>query len=119
MSLKQMLANRKTGKPLLTGSDVPATTKSFTITAAAIRESPAPFSAPAIIDLKSPIYGKGAWAVNKVNMKTLIDDYGEDETALVGKKIKLEVVPVENPRTKEMVRGLRVVGKKKAKKKAA
>src|SRR6266851_703690 len=111
MSLKQMLANRKTGKSLLTGSDLPATTKSITITVAAIRESPAAFSAPAIIDLKSPICGKSAWGVNKTNMKTLIEHYGEDETKLVGKKIPLEVVSVENPKTKEMVRSLRVIAK--------
>lgn len=119
MSLKQMLANRRAGKPLLTGSDVPATTKSITITVIAIRESPAPFNAPAIIDFKPPVNGKSAWAVNKTNMSMLIEDYGEDEANFVGKKITLEVISVQNPKTKEMVRGLRVVAKKKGKKKAA
>lgn len=119
MSLKQILANRRTGKSLLTGSDVPATTKSITITVVAIRESPAAFSAPAIIDFKPPINGKSAWAVNKTNMKLLIESYGEDEADLVGRKIRLEVISVENPKTKELVRSLRVVAKNKGKKKAA
>jgi hypothetical protein len=119
MSLKQILANRRTGKSLLTGSDIPATTKSITITVVAIRESPAAFSAPAIIDFKPPINGKSAWAVNKTNMKLLIESHGEDEADLVGRKIALEVISVENPKTKEMVRSLRVVAKKKGKKKAA
>ena len=119
MSLKQMLASRKAGKSLLTGSDVPASTKSITITIAAIREAPATFSAPAIIEFKSPICGKGAWGVNKTNMKLLIEDYGEDETKLVGKKIQLKVVTVENPKTKQMVRSLRVISRKKGKAKAA
>ena len=72
------------------------------------RESPEGFNSPAIIDLEKPVYGKAAWAVNKTNMKMLIKDHGDDETELVGKKIKLEVIPVRNPKTGGMVRSLAV-----------
>jgi hypothetical protein len=108
MSLKKMLANRINGPALLHGSDVPVGTKSISITVAGIRESPDGFNAPAIIDLKKPMYGKTALGVNKTNLKMLIKHFGEDETKLVGKKIKLEVVPVRNPQTGEMVPGLAV-----------
>ncbi|PYV66421.1 MAG: hypothetical protein DMG97_29600 [Acidobacteria bacterium] len=64
---------------LLKGSDVPAGTKSITIAVARIRESPETFNAPAIIDLKKPIYGKSAWAVNKTNLKAIIKKFGDDE----------------------------------------
>ena len=69
MTLKQMLDKRSNGKAgsLLKGSDVPPGTKSITIGVAAIRESPEGFGAPAIIDLKTPVYGKSAWPVNKTN----------------------------------------------------
>src|ERR1700730_741356 len=50
-----------------------------------------------------PVYDKSAWAVNKTNLNVIIKDHGEDETKLVGKKIKLEVVSVRNPKIGEMV----------------
>ena len=110
MSLKMMLNNRSTGQAgaLLSGSDVPDGTKTITIVVAGIRESPEGFSAPAIIDLKTPLYGKSAWAVNKTNMKMLIKLFGEDERKLVGKKIRLEVISVRNPQTGDIVPSLAV-----------
>ena len=41
-------------------------------------------------------------------MKMLIKFYGDDETKLVGKKIKLEVIKVRNPQTGELVSSLAV-----------
>jgi hypothetical protein len=105
-----MLENRRSGQAgaLLKGSDVPAGTKSIIIAVAAIRESPETFSAPAIIDLKRPIYGKSAWAVNKTNLKAIIKKFGDDGKKLVGKKIKLEITSVPNPQTGELVPSLAV-----------
>lgn len=110
MNLKQMLDKRGGGQaaPLLNGSDVPVGTNSITITVAGIRESPEGFTAPAIIDLKKPVYGKSAWAVNKTNMKAIIKRFGDDATKLVGQKIRLEVVQVLNPQSGEIVRSLAV-----------
>jgi hypothetical protein len=110
MTLKQMLDKRSNGKAgsLLNGSDVPAGTKSITIVVAEIRESPEGFGAPAIIDLKTPICGKSAWAVNKTNLRTLIKTFGEDKEQLVGKKVKLEIISVRNPQTGEIGPGLAV-----------
>jgi hypothetical protein len=112
MSLKRMLASRSNGPALLNGSDVPVGTESITITVAGIRESPDGFDAPAIVDLKKPVYEKSAWALNKTNLKAIIKDHGEDETKLVGKTIKLEIISVRNPKTGEMVRSLAVTPKK-------
>jgi hypothetical protein len=110
MTLKTMLDKRSTGQAgaLLNGSDVPAGTKSITIEVAGIREAPEGFNAPAIIDLKKPVYGKTAWAVNKTNLKALIKLFGGDEQKLVGRKIKLEIIAVRNPQTGEIVPSLAV-----------
>jgi hypothetical protein len=108
MNLKSLLESRKTGQsaPLLKGSDIPEGTKSITIEVAGVRESPDGFGAPVILDLKKPINGKQAWAVNITNMKALIKRFGDDANALVGRKIKLELSLVHNPQTGEMVRSL-------------
>jgi hypothetical protein len=110
MSLSTMLQKRSNSQAgsLLTGSDIPAGTKTIMIEVAAVRESPEGFSAPVILDLKKPIYGKSAWAVNKTNLKMLIKWLGEDEQKLVGKKIKLEIISVRNPQTGEIVPSLAV-----------
>ena len=72
MSLKTMLQNRGTGEAgaLLNSSDIPAGTKTVTIEIAEIRESPEGFTAPAIAQLKKPIFGKSAWAINKSRLTT-------------------------------------------------
>jgi hypothetical protein len=110
MSLRTMLDRRSTGQAgaLLNGSDIPVGTKSITIVVAGFRESPEGFNSPGIIDLKRPVYGKTAWAVNKTNMKAIIKLFGDDERKLVGKKIKLEVISVRNPQTGEIVPSLAV-----------
>jgi|SRR5713226_233600 hypothetical protein len=108
MSLKNMLDKRSNGPALLNGSDVPVGTKSINITVAAIRESPEGFGAPAIIDFKTPLHGKSGWAVNKTNMKAIIKVFGDDETKLAGKKIKLEIISVRNPQTGDIVPSLAV-----------
>ena len=108
MSLKRMLDNRSNGRSLLTGSDVPTGTKSVAIVVAAIRESPEEFSAPAIIDLKTAVHGKEAWAVNKTNLKAIIKGFGDDPQKLAGKKIKLEIISVRNPQTGDIVPSLAV-----------
>lgn len=110
MTLKQMLDKRSNGRAgsLLNGSDVPAGTKSITIVVAGIRDSPDGFGAPAIIDFKTPIFGKSAWAVNKTNLRALIELVGEDEQKLVGKKIRLDVISARNPQTGDIVPSLAV-----------
>jgi CTP:molybdopterin cytidylyltransferase MocA len=110
MTLSSMLKKRSTGEAgeLINSSDIPDGTKTVTIVIAAIRESPEDFNAPAIIDFEKPIFGKPSLAVNKTNMKMLIKLHGDDETKLVGKKIKLEVIKVRNPQTGEFVSSLAV-----------
>src|SRR6266700_4529668 len=112
MSLKTLL-DKSTGEGggLINGSDFPAGTKTLTITVATIRKSPDGFGAPAIIDLKTPVYGKAAWPVNKTNLKALIKLFGEDESSFVGRKVKLEVISVRNPQSGDIVPGLAVCPK--------
>lgn len=110
MSLKTLLDNRRTGQAgtLLHGSDVPEGTKSFTIEVAGVREAPEGFGALVILDLKKPVYGKTAWAVNMTNLEVIRKLFGDDEEELVGQKIKLDVKLVRNPKSGEMVRSLAV-----------
>ena len=110
MTLTRMLSSRRNGKAgsLLNGSDVPDGTKTIAIVVAAIRESPEGFDSPAIVDLKTPVCGKSAWAVNKTNLRALIKLSGDDEQNLVGRKIKLEIISVRNPQTGEIVPSLAV-----------
>lgn len=111
MSIKKLLASRTTGPSLLTGSDVPPGTKSITIEIANIREAPDSFSAPLIAELKKPINGKGAWAMNKTNAKVAAKLFGDDEKEWIGKKVKLEIISVRNPQTGEIVPSLAVSSK--------
>lgn len=110
MSLQELLDKRAKGQggALLHGSDIPPGTKSVTITVVAARESPDGFEAPIILDFKPPINGKSSWAVNKSNSKMLMKLFGDDEKTLVGRKIRLEVVSVRNPKSGEIVRSLAV-----------
>ena len=108
MSLKKLLASRRTGPSLLTGSDIPEGTKSITIEIAAIREAPNRFSAPLIIELKKPIYERSEWAVNITNAQALGNLLGDEETAWVGKKVKLDLISVRNPQSGKIVPSLAV-----------
>jgi hypothetical protein len=110
MSLRTWLEKHSNGQAgsLLNGSDIPAGTKTIMIEIAAVRESPEGFTAAVIFDLKKPIYGKSAWAVNETNLNMVIKLFGDDEQKLVGKKIRLEVISVRNPQTGEIVPGFAV-----------
>ena len=116
MSLSMWLQKRSNGQAgsLLNGSDVPVGTKTVVIEVAGVRESPEGFGAPVILDLKKPVYGKLAWAVNRTNLKMLIKQFGQDEENLIGKRIKLEVISVRNPQTGEIVPSLAVSLKQSA-----
>lgn len=105
-----MLESRRSGQAgaLLKGSDVPVGITIITIVIEEVRQSPDDFNAPVILVLKKPIYGKSAWAVNKTNLKMLIKLFGDNPERLIGKKIKLVVITVQNPQSGEMVRSLAV-----------
>lgn len=109
-SLKVMLESRRSGQAgaLLKGSDVPDGTTTITIVIEEVRQAPDEFNAPVIIGFKKPLYGKNAWAVNKTNLKTLIRLFGDNVEKLIGKKVKLVIVTVQNPQTGDMVRSLAV-----------
>jgi len=109
-TLTVMLESRRSGQAgaLLKGSDVPEGTTTITIVIEEVRQSPEGFNAPIIVGLKKPIHGKSAWAVNKTNLKMLIKLFGDNPEKLIGKKLKLVVITVQNPQTGEMVRSLAV-----------
>jgi len=110
MGLKDMLDARSNGQAgnLLKGSDVPARVKSLKIVVDQIRPAPDGFTAPAIIDFKTEVYGANAWAVNKTNLKAIMKHFGDDEKKLRGKKITLDVISVRNPQSGDVVPSLAV-----------
>jgi hypothetical protein len=109
-SLKTMLESRRSGQvgALLKGSDVPDGTTTITIVIAEVRQAPDEFNAPVIVTFKKAVHGKSAWAVNKTNLKMLIKLFGDNVEKLIGKKVKLVIITVQNPQTGDMVRSLAV-----------
>jgi hypothetical protein len=107
MSVKSILEKR-CPKTLLTGSDLPEEMRFVDIEIAGYYESPEEFSAPIIFVLKEAVFGKTEWAANRSNLKIIIRLFGDDEKSLVGKRIRLEVIKVRNPKTLEIVRSLAV-----------
>lgn len=114
-SLKEQFA-KKSGDavPLLHGSDLPAKVSSVMIKVKDLREAPDNFASIGIIDLDGEIFGKGAWAVNKTNMRALMEKFGFDDdmefsavaSKIRGKKLTLSKVMVNDPKQKKMVPSL-------------
>jgi hypothetical protein len=108
MDAQALLARRKSKKSgaLLKGADVPATVKSVKIEISEFREAPPGFDAPGICGLKKPAYERTAWAVNQTNLQLLIALLGPDTDKWVGKTVRLDLVPMTNPKTGAIVRSL-------------
>jgi hypothetical protein len=108
MNAETLLERRRSRKSgaLLKGADVPATVKSIKIEIAEVREAPPGFDAPAICGLKKPVYDRTAWAVNQTNLQLLIALLGADTDKWVGKTVRLDLVPMTNPKTGAIGRSL-------------
>jgi hypothetical protein len=103
------------GPPMLKGSDVPKNVTKFKIKIGDLREAPAVFKSPFIIDLADAVYGKEAFAVNITNLRALAEMAGLDpETAdcdaiakkMKGKTVQVYISMTNNPQSKKMVRSL-------------
>lgn len=114
-TLKDQFDKKKgEGAPLLKGSDLPPKQSSVVIVVKDLREAPDNFASIAIIDFAKDVFGKGAWAVNKTNMRAIMEKFGIDEDAefshvaakLRGKKITLVKVKVNDPKQKKIVDSL-------------
>jgi hypothetical protein len=81
---------------------IPAGTKSITIEVVGVRESPPGWGSPAILDFKKAIAGKTALALNKTNHKAIIKAFGDDESMLIGKKLKFDIISSRNSQTGEI-----------------
>jgi len=100
--------------PLLHGSDLPAKISSVNVKVKDLREAPDNFASIAIMDFEGEVYGKGAWAVNKTNMRAIVekfnfdmdDDFSDIAAKLRGKKLTLSKVMVNDPKQKKMVPSL-------------
>lgn len=114
MNFKDMYREKGSGgPPMLHGSDVPTKIRSVTIKVKDVREPPKGFKSICILDI-DPVYECEAFAVNKTNNEILLDKFGLTENddipdlkkKIVGKKLTLIVVMVNDPTKDEMVRGL-------------
>lgn len=103
------------GPPMLRGQDIPKNISQIKIKVKGMREAPASFKSPYIIDLESPVHEREAFAVNITNLRALAELSGQDaDTADVdkiikwatGKTLTLHVSMTNNPNTKKMVRSL-------------
>jgi len=110
MSIKDTFkAKGVEGPPLLHGTDLPAKVSSVTVIVKEIRSAPDNFNSIAIMDFKTPVYECESWAINKTNMKALLEKFNltdeveieELSEKMKGKKITLTKVMVNNPQTKK------------------
>lgn len=98
------------GPPLLHGTDLPKNVNSVVIVVKELRTAPDNFGSIAILDLARPVYDCEAWAVNKTNLRALLEKFSVNEDAEIeelsakmeGKKLTLNKVMVNNPQTKKM-----------------
>lgn len=111
MSIKdQFKAKGVEGPPLLHGSDLPSKMTSVAVIVKELRTAPDNFSSIAILDFEKPVLECEAWAVNKTNLRALMEKFEcteEDEIEdlskkMSGKKITLTKVMVNNPQTKKV-----------------
>lgn len=111
MSIKdEMKKKGADGPPLLHGSDLPPKVSSVLIIVKELRLAPDNFGSIAIIDFVKPVFDCEAWAVNKTNMRALLEKFGlsdDDEISdlnakVAGKKLTLAKVMVNNPQTKKV-----------------
>lgn len=104
---------------LLHGSDIPAKFDGVVARVKEIRQAPANFRAPFIIDFAEPLpYGCRSWPINMTNTAILAEKIGDDLSVITGKQIYLKKIKVENPQTGEEVYSLtigKVEGEKAAK----
>lgn len=91
------------GAELLKASDLPADTKSITIEPVGLRESPEGWTSPGILDIKKAIEGKTSIALNKTNFKAIMKKFGDDESALIGKKLRFDIIQSRNPQSGDIV----------------
>ena len=101
MSLKEMLDNHSDGPgaALLKASELPAETKSITVEGVSIQEAPPDWRSPGILNYKKPIAGKTALALNKTNLKAIMKKFGDDESMVIGQKLKFDIISTRNPQT--------------------
>jgi hypothetical protein len=100
------------GKPLLHGEDVKGS--SVAIIVGEIREAPDNFGSIGIIDFAKPVFEKESWAVNKTNMRALLEKFGLADDIefsalsrrLKGKKLTLVKVKVNDPKKGKIVDSL-------------
>jgi len=94
---------------LLHGSDIPKQFDGVVVKVKTVRDSPANFNAPFILDFDEPFpYGCKSWAMNMTNAAIAASKVGDDPDALIGKRIYLKIIMTDNPKTGDVVRSLTI-----------
>jgi hypothetical protein len=104
------------GAALLKGSNLPKSKKSVTVFVNAVREAPDEWKSPLVMDI-DPVYECGTIALNKTNVKLLVQMIGDDYEAWAGYEVTFAKVLVNNPQTHRMTAGLLVESVNKTKRK--
>lgn len=104
------------GGKLLKGSDVPKSKQNVTVFVNSVREAPVEWGSPLVMDIDE-IYECTALALNKTNIKHLVEKIGDDYDEWGGHEVTFVKTRVTNPNTGEAVTGLEVESVKKSKRK--
>src|SRR5580698_8780513 len=103
---------------LLKGSDLPLKTEKINIVCTGVREAPAGFNSPFIMEIEE-MFNKTDWAVNQTNTGALVTLIGDDYEKWHGHVIELTKYITTNPKLKSQSWGLIVTGAKKVGENAA
>lgn len=108
LSAKKLLEDRPGAGAgnLLRGQDLPRKQQSIKVKITGVREAPANFNSPVIVDIDPVCEGKIAFPLNKTNMRRCVELVGDDLDALKGSTMTLAKVMVNNPQTKALTFGL-------------
>lgn len=101
---------------LLKGSDIPNSKQSITVFVNSVREAPEQWASPLVMDIEEQ-YNCGAIALNKTNVKALVEKIGDDYEEWAGYEVTFMKTRVTNPSTGMPAVGLEVESVKKTKRK--
>jgi hypothetical protein len=104
-----------TGEPLLKGTDLGK--NAVTVLCCEVRESPEGWGSALIMDFDPAIAGRTSVALNKTNIKALVEMIDDDYETWAGYDLTFERVRVNNPQTKQPTWGISITEAKKSKRK--
>jgi hypothetical protein len=104
------------GGELLKGTHLPKNKNEVVVFVNNVREAPEEWGSPLVLDIDE-VYGCTALALNKTNVKRIVEMIDDDYEKWPGYDITFTRVSVNNPSTKQSTMGLEATAAKKSKRK--